>query len=387
MIMEINPLVNQTIKLLNQDGAIVKKVISASFYRIFSDENDKVEDVMVIFEDKTKIVKAEKELLESRNKNESEVELVAGILKIDPETLREFVEQSDGILHQVESWKPELSDPEILNKTFREIHSIKGLARTLGFRNIEKTSHSLEEVLVDIRDKRKKITAKTQQVVEERIALIFAEFDKIKDLNLKFKNFINTSIETRSSDRNEYKKLNSFFDTLREMTTDLAKKFDKEIILNIENSILDLPLVDKLKSSIIHLVTNSIDHGIEDNFERLSKSKPVEGKIVLKLDKLNEKYTIEVADDGRGIDFKKIREKAIQKKLIMNDVETLNNSDAIKLMFMPGFSSKDRASEVSGRGVGLDVVKDKLKEIQGKIFVTTRKDLGTTFKIEVPVHK
>lgn len=385
MIKAINPIVDQKIDFVDKHGEIREKTISATFHRIYNDNND-VEDIMVIFEDRTKIVEAQKELLESRNKHESEVEAIACILKIDPETLRDFVEQSDKILNQIETMIDKLNDTEVLNKLFREVHSIKGLARTFGFRNIADLSHKLEDILVDIRDHNKIIDGKINEQVRDSVDKILYEFYSIKDLNTKFKKFISTSIECRSNERSDTNKLNTFFNTLREMTSNIASKFDKEIELKIENTLTEIPIIDKLKTSIIHLVTNSIDHGIEDNFERLSKSKPTTGTITLRFCKQDNKYIIEVVDDGEGINLKRIKKKAVERNLVAEDsAETLKKAEIIRFMFKPGFSSKDKASEISGRGVGLDVVQDELKQIDGKIYVLTKKDKGTTFKIEVPV--
>ena len=146
----------------------------------------------------------------------------------------------------------------------------------------------------------------------------------------------------------------------------------------------DLPLLPKLNNPLIHLVRNAIDHGIENQYERLSRGKPREGTVRLTLSKADGLFIIEVADDGGGIDFESIRRKAVEKHLLDESAEATERS-LLNVLFLPGFSSRDEVTRFSGRGVGLDVVKNTVMALGGKISVSAQKDKGTRFTLRVPV--
>jgi two-component system, chemotaxis family, sensor kinase CheA len=130
-------------------------------------------------------------------------------------------------------------------------------------------------------------------------------------------------------------------------------------------------------------VRNAVDHGIEDSYERLAKGKPREGNIRLTLSHADGHFVIDVADDGSGIDFAKVRRKAVEKKLLDGNVE-IADRDLVSVLFLPGFSSRDEVTEISGRGVGLDVVKESVAALGGKIAVSVQKDKGTRISLRVP---
>jgi two-component system chemotaxis sensor kinase CheA len=134
----------------------------------------------------------------------------------------------------------------------------------------------------------------------------------------------------------------------------------------------------------MHLIRNSIDHGIEMPEARKVMGKKESGTIMLKAYQKGNHVVIEVRDDGGGINLEKVRQKAVEKGLIDDDVE-LEEREIIDFIFSPGFSTKDVVSEVSGRGVGMDVVKEKLSALGGFADVETRKGVGTTFTLTLPI--
>jgi two-component system chemotaxis sensor kinase CheA len=178
--------------------------------------------------------------------------------------------------------------------------------------------------------------------------------------------------------------LQDFLNSLPNMVDLLAHDFEKHVRLEIENSLANIPFLAKIKNPIIHLLRNSVDHGIEDQFERLSRNKNATGKIVLRLSNSGSFYLIEVEDDGSGIDFEKIRKKAIEKKLIEEGNAAPAKERLIQLIFKPSFSSRDVVTEISGRGYGLDIVKDAAETLQGKIRVQTKKGEGTKITMTIP---
>jgi two-component system chemotaxis sensor kinase CheA len=182
--------------------------------------------------------------------------------------------------------------------------------------------------------------------------------------------------------------IGQIFSRLAQVIRRYSRETGKEIDITLygEDTELDKSLAEEIVDPLMHLVRNSIDHGIEPAEERKKKGKAEHGSIVLKAFQKGNYVVIEVADDGSGIDVKRVREKALEKGLLDTGTDAeLEESDIIGLIFTPGFSTKDNVSEISGRGVGLDIVKEKLSALGGFIEVLTDKDKGTTFSLTLPI--
>ncbi len=180
--------------------------------------------------------------------------------------------------------------------------------------------------------------------------------------------------------------IGQIFSRLAQVIRRYSREMGKEINLTLygEDTELDKSLAEEIIDPLMHLVRNSIDHGIETAEERLAKGKPESGTITLKAFQTGSYVIIELSDDGRGIDTAKIREKAIAKGLIDRSAE-IHEHDLINFIFAAGFSTKETASEISGRGVGLDIVKEKLSTFGGFADVDTKTDKGSTFTITLPI--
>jgi two-component system chemotaxis sensor kinase CheA len=160
----------------------------------------------------------------------------------------------------------------------------------------------------------------------------------------------------------------------------------KKIELNMfgEDTEIGKYLAEEIVDPLVHIVRNAIDHGLESEEKRKAAGKPEMGNVTLKAFQRGNHVVMEVSDDGAGIDPEKLKKKAIEKGLIGTDVE-LTEKDMMDLMFMPGFSTKDVISEVSGRGVGLDIVKDKVSSMGAFVDVVSEKGLGTIFSLTLPI--
>ncbi len=169
---------------------------------------------------------------------------------------------------------------------------------------------------------------------------------------------------------------------IRRYSRELGKDID--VILYGEDTELDKSLAEEIVDPLMHLVRNSIDHGIEPVEERVAKGKKERGSIILKAFQKGNYIVIEVIDDGKGIDVENIRKKAIEKNLI-EPTAVIEERELINFIFRPGFSTKEYADEISGRGVGLDVVKEKLSSVGGFTDVHSKKGEGTTFILTLPI--
>ena len=172
------------------------------------------------------------------------------------------------------------------------------------------------------------------------------------------------------------------------MIRDLSRTLNKKMNLVItgEDTELDRTVVDQIGDPLQHLLRNSADHGLESNEVRLERGKPEVGTIFLNAYQEGNNVVIEVRDDGNGIDVEKVKQKAVEKgNLTQEQADALTEKEAIDLLFKPSFSTSDKVTDVSGRGVGLDVVKSKIEALGGDVEVKTKYGEGSTFSIRLPL--
>ncbi|MDI3540518.1 MAG: two-component system, chemotaxis family, sensor kinase CheA [Thermosediminibacterales bacterium] len=178
------------------------------------------------------------------------------------------------------------------------------------------------------------------------------------------------------------------FNRFPRMVRDLSKELNKEINLHIEGeeTELDRTVIDEIGDPLIHLVRNAIDHGIETPEERKRQGKQANGNIILKAYHDGNNVVIEIDDDGKGIDLEKVLAKAIEKRFItVKESKELSEQDILQFLFKPGFSTSERITDISGRGVGLDVVKTKIESLGGTIDIETIQGKGSKFIVRLPL--
>lgn len=172
------------------------------------------------------------------------------------------------------------------------------------------------------------------------------------------------------------------------MIRDLSKKLGKEmeLIMTGEDTELDRTVIDEIGDPLMHMLRNSADHGLESTIDRLKLGKPQVGTIQLNAYQDGNNVTIEVIDDGAGIDVEKVKASAVKKGHITEEqAEMMSEKEAIDLLFRPAFSTAEKISDVSGRGVGLDVVKNKIEGLGGDVEVSTKLGEGTKFTVRLPL--
>jgi two-component system chemotaxis sensor kinase CheA len=172
------------------------------------------------------------------------------------------------------------------------------------------------------------------------------------------------------------------------LARDLARQLGKdvELVLSGEETEIDKTMIEDLNDPLVHLIRNAVDHGVDSPEERAAAGKPAKSLVHLSAEQVGDHIVIEIVDDGRGIRADAVRQKAVDKGLI--DFETANSLDekqCLNLIFLPGFSTKDQISDVSGRGVGMDVVKTNIQKLNGRVDVTSVVGQGSTFRIMLPL--
>ncbi len=178
------------------------------------------------------------------------------------------------------------------------------------------------------------------------------------------------------------------FQRFPKLARDVARSLNKDVELVLEgaDTELDRKLVDALADPLVHLVRNAIDHGIEMPHVRHAGGKSSKGNVILSARQEGDHVTIEIQDDGAGIDPERLRSKVIEKGLMSSDaVGRLNADECLNLIFLPGFSTKTEVTDISGRGVGMDVVQSRIRELGGTIQITSALGEGSRFTIRVPL--
>ncbi|GAA81262.1 chemotaxis protein CheA [Pseudoalteromonas sp. BSi20495] len=180
--------------------------------------------------------------------------------------------------------------------------------------------------------------------------------------------------------------INFVFSRFPRLVRDIAQKLNKKVELKLigEQTELDKTVMEKISDPMVHLLRNSLDHGLETVDQRVLAGKNPVGIVTLNAFHQGGNIVIEIMDDGQGLNTKKIKEKAIANELITAD-SNLTDDEINELIFMPGFSTMDEVSELSGRGVGMDVVKRNIQSLNGSVEVTSAPGIGSTFTIRLPL--
>lgn len=276
-----------------------------------------------------------------------------------------------------------------LNNELLDFQSSQSGFREKIHRLLEDLPHYLEEMN----------NGKSAREIREEISVALGDVSSVFEKNEA--NLKSLSVKLRSSTQNlgriagelqegvmkiRMVPINQIFSRFPRVVRDLSRDLNKKIDLQIEgeDTELDKSVVEDLLDPIMHCVRNSVDHGIEAPDVRLSSGKSDVGKVLLKASNEGNLIVIEISDDGAGINVEKVKNKAIQKGLIHPD-KILTDQEAYQLIFEPGFSTADKISNVSGRGVGLDVVKTMIEKLNGTVTVFSEHGKGTTFSIKLPL--
>lgn len=215
--------------------------------------------------------------------------------------------------------------------------------------------------------------------------LILSAKDQMLAHNLGQLNQITSGLQTTAMSMRMVP-IKSTFQKMVRLVRDLAKNSGKKVNLKMsgEDTEIDRNVVDELYEPMVHMIRNSVDHGIESPEERKRVGKTESGEILLEAYHQGGKIIVEITDDGRGLDKKRIVEKAKANNLI-SDESKLTDSEIYNLIFQPGFSTAKEVTDISGRGVGMDVVKKALEKLRGRVEINTRPGQGSTFVISLPL--
>lgn len=224
----------------------------------------------------------------------------------------------------------------------------------------------------------------TQSMIQEDLSKqVNADKNLMRDISLFFR--ITSSLQ-RTSMSLRMIPIRQTFQRMSRLIRDLAKNAGKVVNIEIhgEETEIDRNMVDEIYNPLVHMVRNSVDHGLETPEDRARAGKPEKGLISLRAYHRGGNIVIEISDDGRGLNKQKIIDKALKKGLI-SSAENISDQDVYKMILLPGLSTAEKITDVSGRGVGMDVVKQAVEKLRGKIDIDSRQGKGTTFSTSFPL--
>lgn len=410
-----------------------------------------------------------------------------------------FIQESKEIIHHLNNnllkLEKDPSDVECINAIFRDAHTLKGMAATMGFTNTKELCLGIEEIFEDIRNGDSKIHT-------EIASILFECFDLLQDLiskddsckiesvlsSLKSTHSVKTSKNITSKNINSEEKsgdelidkivqqrtenespkskppenkidsllnpekvstirvkmddlevlvnltgelmitkmrleqilsktdteshqvlvtlsrlitdlqsqtmkvrlvpIDQIFSRFPRIVRDLATKLGKQVSVNIDTAgiELDRSVLDAINEPLIHIIRNAVDHGIETTEERIKSNKPATGTITLTSTRIGDRIQIRIEDDGKGLDLNKIITTAIANKIITeSQARNMTDEEIVKLISVPGLSTSQSVSDISGRGVGMDVVFNKVESVGGQVSIKTEKGKGTIISIILPL--
>lgn len=346
-------------KAIEEDGEVIKSIPSAQDLDEGRFENGF--EVLVISS-------SDLEELKQRLSTISEIN-VAEMDKIDPGSIMVTTQQQTVVEANVEEVKGALAEAEDSKKV--AAHKVKQTVRV----DIERLDNLMNLVGELVMHK-----GRLEQIGATR---------KITELNETMEQIDRITTDLQSVVMKvRMVPIEQVFNRFPRMVRDLAKELDKEVDFLIEGkeTELDRTVIDEIGDPLVHLLRNALDHGLEAPEERMHNGKPSRGTIVLRARHEGNNVYIEVEDDGAGINTQRVCEKAIEKGWISEkEAEGISREEAIEFLFRSGFSTAKNVTDVSGRGVGLDVVKNKIESLNGEIFVDTRSGQGTRFRIKLPL--
>ena len=343
--------------------------------------------ILGTMEDITAEKELEQQLKDVESLRENEMKSIFQVIQLDPRVLRDFIVDAE---YEFEKINEQLKNKDnlqrnVLIEMYQSVHAIKSNALILNLEGFSERLHRLESSIKKLQEKHKEIVP-----FDDFLGLVLELNDAMKEIDRlqatvsKIENFRTVS----GGDKNQEKYV--LVETLTRACNKTQAALGKKVRLvaeEIDDATLDSAPRRIIKEVLTQLVRNAVYHGIETTEKREAMGKDPEGEIRLSIKTSNDQIVINLSDDGNGIDFGRIRKTAIAAKLVNSADEANSKNHLLKALFSPGFSTVDAADHHAGRGVGLSLVKDRVKDVHGKIAVATATGKGTTFTITIPLKQ
>ncbi len=400
-----------------------------------------VAKVMVVAKDVTELRDLKAEVLRKDQENKDNLTRFAEIAAMDPALFRTFMDESNQLLERCDSAAVMLDDAaqskEGVNELFRAMHTLKGNARIFAVTSLQKAAHAVENYFEKLRDtsaevpkesigtvkhqivelrqmlggfealSRQIVSPRTAQGAEDgsivpsqrgHISVPEARIVELKKAIKELSRGLGTSLsEAALADLQSqlwhrvYElttvPVSELYGRCRKIVNDLAGELGKEVgDLRLEGGevMVDAKQLGKMSEVVLHALRNCLDHGIEAPAEREAAGKPRAGTISIGCSTSGSAFEFVIEDDGRGVDLQRVKAKAFERRLVAEEhLETLSEKQLIDFLFEPGFSLARQVSDISGRGVGMDVIKNTIEQLGGTVALTSRAGRGVKLTMRI----
>jgi Amt family ammonium transporter len=388
---KLNPLKKVTAYFDNQSGGFIERHLEFDFRRV---GEPRVDRLLAVVRDSTERVELMGEIEKNRNENRLEMEMLQQVLHVDGETLLAFLESAkqdaEAINEGLRSAESRLSGSpdagdyrELLDNIFRHSHALKGDAELLALEFLAEQAEDMEQKTMKIRDL-KHLTGEDFLPLTFSCSTLLLTLEKLNALVSKC---FRLSTQVRRNVRSESGFTGA---SLKQMARRLADRYGKQVeltSLGLEEQNLKPSARRAIKDILIQLVRNSIYHGIEEPEQRKRAGKAESGAIEIRAAGEGPLLRIVYRDDGAGIDGEKIKRRAVESGIVSTEkAETLDEREQALLIFHPGFSTAENPDRVAGKGAGLSLVKARIKELGGKLFLRSRRGSHSEFTMVFPLH-
>lgn len=417
-----------------KDGKVAVKnftIVAEPVFETDADDQDVMQALMLIVHDMTETYRL-KEQLQQQARQDNTGEIMAAV-SADRESFACFLEEAKSCMLTLNEGMEKITAPDTLFEMYRATHTVKGNCGFLKLSGMQRAAHALEDIFNDAKEKRLILSPRTIRNIEDRVkdlnrqvmkaeecltsldtqakpdtvspadtapsqrrhedASIRVPAGKLKALAESLRRIANAgggdNIGQLLQDLEELRMVpaHTLFDKYARVIPDLADATGKRATLECRggDTMIDRTVAESMEEVMIHLVRNCVDHGIESPAVRRRAKKPAAGTVTLSAELEDRALILTIQDDGGGIDAVRVLQRAIEKgEITKTEAQGMSKEDALGLIFRPGFSSKRVATDISGRGVGLDAIADAVKTLGGALALQTEVGKGSTFRISIP---
>jgi signal transduction histidine kinase len=411
-------------------------------YAPMYDKDGLLARIMVIAKDVTDILKLQAEVSRKDKENRDNLERASQIASLGPDLFDTFMQEADALVKEslagLDAIESGPAPEEAVHLVFRAMHTLKGNARVFKLIAMQNVAHTAEEYLEQVRAGQTKLTPESLAQLREQVCQVgdvLDEFGKlgrqvfrregdrhqgagggslvkvaeprIAELRQAFAGAARTLKAANGVVPSEVHErfgelarrireltmvsLGDVLIPLRKMALDLAREQEKKVgDLEIVGGdiLVDGNLLQKIKDILLHALRNAVDHGLETAADRQAANKPDLGNITIHCAEQDGELVVSVKDDGRGINTDRVKAKAFQLNMLSEEeLETVPDEALYEFIFRPGFSTAEKVTEVSGRGVGMDVIRSRAEELHGSAHIASRRGSGTTLTLKFPVEQ
>ncbi|MDR1507364.1 MAG: hypothetical protein LBI67_09720 [Treponema sp.] len=375
MLENINPISEFTYVRGENAGA---QILQSSFSAIDRGLDDIV--ILGTVEDVTAAKGLARQITEEESRREEEMRSLFQVIQVEPRVFRDFIEDTEYEFDRINAtlMNKNLSADDVLIEIYQSVHAVKSNSIILGLDNFGEKLHALEDTIRKIRDSGD-ITFDSILHITLELEKVFREKDRFQNIVAKIESF-----KTTGAVRQDQHVLVETLSRACDKAATAANKKVRFVVDEIDGLVLENGPRRVIREVLTQLVRNSVYHGIEVPADREKGGKDSEGAVRLSIKQKDDHIHIVLSDDGKGLDFAKIRKKALAMNLIKSEKEAEDKNKLLKMIFSPGFTTAEQADMHAGRGIGLNLVRERVRGLRGSIKLSNTPGKGMIFNILIP---